>query len=143
MATVRDIMSTDVECAKIDDTLVTAARKLRDLDVGSLPICGDDNRLAGMVTDRDIVIRCLAEGGDPTTATVGDLTDGGEVVTVGADDTIEEALRTMSDHAVRRLPVIDGTDLVGILTQADIAANLPEESVGDLIQAISGAPSTD
>jgi CBS domain-containing protein len=142
-AAVKDIMTGGVECASTTDTLVDAARKLRDLDVGALPICGEDNRLQGMITDRDIVVRCIAEGGDPTTATVGDLVDGDEVVTVGADDSIEEALRTMSQHAVRRLPVIDGHDLVGILSQADIAAHVPDDSVADLIQAISGAPASD
>lgn len=143
MTTVREIMSSDVECARTGETLVQAARKLRDLDVGAMPICGDDDKLAGMLTDRDIVVKCLADGGDPAVATVGDLVDGDEVVTVGADDTVQEALRTMSDHAVRRLPVIDGKELVGILSQADVAANLPEDSIGDLVQAISNAPSSD
>jgi CBS domain-containing protein len=67
----RDLMSGGVECVRESETLEQAARKMKDLDVGSLPICGEDNRLKGMLTDRDIVIRCLAEGGDPHTATAG------------------------------------------------------------------------
>jgi CBS domain-containing protein len=138
--TARDIMTATAECAGVNDSLVEAARKLRDLDVGALPICGDDNRLAGMVTDRDIVVRCVAEGGDPSSVKVGDLADG-KPVTIGADDSVEEALATMTKHGVRRLPVIDGHDLVGIVTQADVARNLPDEKIGDLVEAISNAPS--
>ena len=106
MTNVRDIMTPGAECASVNDTLVEAARKMRDLDVGALPICGDDSKLAGMITDRDIVIRGLAADRDPSTAKVADLADG-TPVTVGADDSVEEALATMSQHGVRRLPVID------------------------------------
>jgi CBS domain-containing protein len=141
MTTARDIMTGNAECASMDDSLVEAARKLRDLDVGALPICGEDNRLHGMITDRDIVVMCLADGGDPSSVTVSELAEG-KPVTIGADDSVEEALRTMSQHGVRRLPVIDGHQLVGVLSQADIAKNLPEKSVGDLVEAISSAPSS-
>ena len=89
-----------------------------------------------MLTDRDIVVRCLAEGGDPASTRAGDLAQG-EPVTVGADDPVEEILRTMSQYKVRRLPVIDGHDLVGVVSQADVARNLPEGKVGDLVEAIS------
>ncbi|CAN5153275.1 CBS domain-containing protein [soil metagenome] len=140
MATARDIMSSGVECASVNETLVDAAKKMRDLDVGMLPICGEDNRLKGAITDRDIVVRCVADGGDPSSVTVADFA-GDEVVTIGADDSVEEVLRTMSQHGVRRLPVIDGHDLVGMVSQADVAKNLPEESVGDLVEAISSARS--
>ena len=139
MTTAREIMSTDCTCARTGETLADAARKMRDLDVGALPVCGDDDRLAGMVTDRDIVVKCLAEGGDPQTATVAELS-GGKPATIGADDSVEEGLRTMIEHGVRRLPVIDGHDLVGMLSQADVARNLPEERIGDLVEAISSAP---
>ncbi|RJT95267.1 CBS domain-containing protein [Arthrobacter zhaoguopingii] len=134
--TARDIMTGSVECVGEKDTLQQAAVKMRDLDVGSLPICGEDGRLKGMLTDRDIVVRCLADGGDPTSVTAGDLAQG-KPVTIGADDTVEEAIRTMQDHQVRRLPVIDGHDLVGVISQADIARNYPEDRVGDLVELIS------
>jgi CBS domain-containing protein len=139
MATARDIMSGGAECAGENETLADAARKMRDLDVGALPICGEDNRLKGVVTDRDIVVKCIAAGGDPTSTKVSELAEG-KPVTIGADDSVDEALRTMKDHGVRRLPVIDGHDLIGMLSQADIAKNLPEEKVGDLVEAISAAP---
>jgi CBS domain-containing protein len=133
-------MTGDATCAKVGDTLADAARRMRDLDVGALPICGDDNRLKGMITDRDIVLTCVAGGHDVTQMTVEEYA-GDEVVTIGADDSVEEALATMSKAGVRRLPVIDGHDLVGMVSQADIARNLPEDKVGDLVEAISSAPS--
>jgi CBS domain-containing protein len=141
MTTARDIMTGNAECAAASDSLVDAARKMRDLDVGSLPICGDDNRLKGMITDRDIVVKCVAGGGDPSSVKVSDLAEG-KPVTIGADDSVEEALRTMSRHGVRRLPVIDGHELVGVLSQADLAKNLPEHLVGDLVESISSAPAS-
>ena len=142
MTTARDVMTGGVECAAVGDTVADAARKMRDLDVGALPICGEDNRLKGMITDRDIAIRCVAEGMDPDQVKVEEYA-GDEVVTIGADDDIEEALSTMARHGVRRLPVIDGHDLVGMVSQADIAKNLPEELVGRLVELISEKPPTD
>ena len=101
-----------------------------------MPICGDDDRLKGMLTDRDIVVKVLAQGKDPSSTKVSELAEG-KPVTIGADDSIEEALRTMSEHKVRRLPVIDGHELIGIISQADIARNLDDEKTGDLVEAIS------
>jgi CBS domain-containing protein len=136
--TARDIMSSDCTCVGEHDTLLDAAQQLARLDVGAMPICGDDNRLKGMITDRDIVVKGLAKGLDPATTEVGQLGQGdSKTVTIGADDSIEEALRTMSEHQVRRLPVIDGKELVGMVAQADIARNYDEEKVGDLVEAIS------
>ncbi len=139
MKTVRDIMTEKPECARASDTLVDAARKMKDLNVGALPICGDDERLQGMITDRDIVIGCVAAGCDPYGIKVEEYVST-EPVTIGADDTIEETLRTMAEHGLRRLPVIDGHDLVGIVSQADVAKNLSMESIGHLVEAISNAP---
>ena len=138
MTVARDLMTPDPQCVKEDQTLVEAARLLRDLDVGAMPICGNDDRLKGMLTDRDIVVKCIAEGGDPNTVTAGSLAEG-KPVTIGADDSVDEALRTMAAHKVRRLPVIDGHDLIGIVSQADLARNIDEEKVGDLVEAISAA----
>jgi CBS domain-containing protein len=139
MTTAREIMTGGVECAQIDETVSEAARKMRDLGVGALPICGDDNRLKGMITDRDIVLNCVAEGMDTTQVKVQEYA-GDEVVTIGADDSVEEALSTMTRAGIRRLPVIDGHDLVGMISQADIARNLPDDKIGDLVEAISSAP---
>jgi CBS domain-containing protein len=136
MTSARELMTSGAECIGENDTLTEAARRMRDLDVGSLPICGEDSRLKGMLTDRDIVVRCIAEGGDPQTATAGQLAQG-KPVTIGADDPAEEALRTMAAHQVRRLPVIDGHDLVGMLAQADVARALPAEKVGAVLREVS------
>ncbi|GAA1599839.1 MULTISPECIES: CBS domain-containing protein [Kribbella] len=124
MTTARDLMTPGAECVGEKETLVAAAQKMRDLDVGALPICGEDNRLKGVLTDRDIVVKCVADGGDPTKATAGTFGQG-KPVTIGADDPIEEALRTMEKYQVRRLPVIDGHDLVGMLAQADVIMAAP------------------
>src|SRR5829696_2036599 len=129
--TAREIMTPDAQCAGENDTVADAARKLAELGVGSMPICGEDDRLKGMITDRDIVVKVLAEGKDPSSTPVSELATQDEVVTIGADDPIDEALRTMAAHKVRRLPVIDGHELVGIVSQADIATNIDEEKVGD------------
>ena len=139
----RDIMTGGTECAQANETVADAARKMRDLNVGALPICGDDNRLKGMITDRDIAVKVVAEGKDVQSVKVIDLADQPEVVTIGADDSIEEALETMARYQVRRLPVIDGHDLVGMVSQADIALNIDDDRVADLVEAISkGGPNT-
>ena len=136
MTTAREIMSDDVRCVQENQTLQEAARMMKDMGVGALPVCGEDDRLKGMVTDRDIVVECVASGGDPSTTTAGELADG-KPVTIGADDSVEEALSTMARYQVRRLPVIDGHRLVGIVSQADVARALPEDKVGELVEAIS------
>ena len=135
----RDIMTAGAECVNEDETLLEAAKKLRTLDVGALPICGRDDRLKGMLTDRDIVTKAIALGKDVTTTLVGTLAQG-KPVTIGADDSVDEALQTMKDHAVRRLPVIDGHDLIGVVSLGDLATNVEDEDVGDLVEAISAAP---
>ncbi len=134
----RDVMTSGAEFVQAETTVREAAAKLAELDVGSLPIC-DGERLIGMITDRDIAVKVVAAGMDPATTRVGELAQG-EAVTIGADDSVNEALRTMVQHAVRRLPVIDGRKLVGIVSQADIAKNVSEEQVGELVEAISSAP---
>ena len=137
MTTARDIMTPDAECVSENDDLVTAARKMAQMDIGSLPICGEDNQLKGMITDRDIVVKVLAEGKDPARCRVGDLAVG-KPVTIGADDDAAEILQTMSQYQVRRLPVIDGHDLIGIVALSDVAKALPDKPVGEVLEAISG-----
>ena len=136
--TARDIMSDDCTCIGENETVLDAAKRLAEKNIGSMPICGEDDRLKGMLTDRDIVVKALAQGKDPGSTKAGELGQGdSQTVTIGADDSIDEALRTMAEHQMRRLPVIDGKRLVGIVSQADIARNIDEEKVGDLVEAIS------
>ena len=140
MTTARELMTPDAHCARTDETVATVAARMRDLGVGSLPICGEDQRLHGVVTDRDIVVGCVADGKDPSQVLVAAFC-GEEPVTIGADDDASEARRTMMDHDVRRLPVIDGHELVGMLSQADVARAMPEDEVGRMLAAVSAPPS--
>ncbi len=132
----RDIMTRDATCVAATDTLEEAARRLRDAGVGAMPICGEDDRLAGMLTDRDIVVRAIARGKDVARTVVGELAQGAPV-TIGADDSIRRTLRTMERAKVRRLPVIDGHRLVGIVSQADVARNLSRRRAGELLRDVS------
>ena len=136
MTLARDLMTPDPTCVKEHQTLVHAARMMRDLDVGALPICGDDDRLKGMLTDRDIVVKCVADGGDPGSVTAGSLAEG-KPLTIGADVDVREALELMQEYQVRRLPVIDGHDLVGIIAQADIARELSATETAETVAEIS------
>jgi CBS domain-containing protein len=133
----REVMTSNPECIGENETLLDAARKMADSGFGAMPICGEDNRLKGMLTDRDIVAKALAQGMDPASTRAGELGEG-KPVTIGADDSLEEILQTMARHKVRRLPVIDGHDLVGIIAVADVARELSDNKAkGDLIHAIS------
>jgi len=138
MATAREIMTGDATCVGENQTVQDAARMMAELGVGALPICGEDDRLKGMLTDRDIVVKVLAEGRDPSQTRAGELGQG-KPVTIGADDSAQLALQTMAEHKVRRLPVIDGHTLIGVVTQADLATKLDEESTGALVAAVSAA----
>jgi CBS domain-containing protein len=137
--TARDVMSGGAECVGENESMLDAARQMAELDVGAMPICGEDDRLKGMVTDRDIVVKVLAQGKDPAQTRAGELAQG-KPVTIGADDSVEEALHTMAEHKVRRLPVIDGHQLIGVVSQGDLAKAVDEEQVGELVEAISSAP---
>jgi CBS domain-containing protein len=139
MTTAREIMHAGAKCVGEHDTLAAAARQMRDLGVGALPICGDDDRLHGMITDRDIVVKCIAAGKDPTTATVGELAQGTPYHVQGDAD-IQEMLNIMEEHQVRRLPVIEDHRVVGIVSEADIARRLPEYDIARFVKAICSPP---
>ncbi|MGW7521032.1 CBS domain-containing protein [Streptomyces sp. NPDC054796] len=136
MTTAREIMSGGAECVRTDQTAADAARMMADLGVGALPICGRDDKIKGVVTDRDLVVKVLAAGRSPQEFPAGSLNQA-EAVTIGADDDAEEVLATMTRHRVRRLPVIDGTRLVGMIAVADVARTLPHAKTGDLVEALS------
>lgn len=135
MTTARDIMHGGAECIGESETLAQAARRMRDLDVGALPVCGDDDRLHGIITDRDIVIKCVAAGGDPQTVTAGELAQG-KPFTIDADAPAGEVLRVMEEHRIRRLPVIESHRLVGMISEADLARHLPEQSIAEFVETI-------
>ncbi len=135
MTTARDIMHAGATCVGEHETLTAAARHMRDLGVGALPICGDDDRLHGMITDRDIAIKCIAAEHDPNTVLAGELAQG-SAYHVDANAGIEEMLTVMEEHQVRRLPVIDNHRLVGIVSEADIARHLPEHAIAHFVKAV-------
>lgn len=136
MTTAREVMTPKSEYLKEDDSAMEAAFRFAESSVGAVPVCDAEGRLRGVVTDRDLVVNVLAAQKDPASTKLSDLVQG-EAVTIGADDSIDEAIQTMQRHRVRRLPVIDGDRLVGMLTQADIARSCPPEKVGELVAAIS------
>jgi len=135
MTTARDIMHAGAECVGESQTLQHAARQMRDLGVGALPICGADGRLLGIITDRDIVVKCLANGIDPGTVSAGQLAQA-ETIAVGPAADTDEVLHLMTENQIRRLPVIDNQQVVGMISEADLARNLPEEAVGQFVEAI-------
>jgi CBS domain-containing protein len=130
-------MSGGVDCIGENETVAEAARKMSQLGVGALPICGEDDRLKGMLTDRDIVVKVIAEGKDPNSCTAGELAQG-KPVTIGADDSLEELVRTMAQHEVKRVPVIDGHRLVGVVSESDVAGSAPPELVVKLVRGVFG-----
>ncbi|MBN9748381.1 MULTISPECIES: CBS domain-containing protein [Amycolatopsis] len=136
MTTARDLMTPNAVCVRESDTVNDAAQTMAREQLGALPVCGEDNRLKGMLTDRDIVVKVIAEGKDPRAVHAGELAQG-EAVTIGADDDVTEILQTMSQHRVRRLPVIDGHDLIGVVAQADVARAMPNPDTGVLVEALS------
>jgi CBS domain-containing protein len=135
MATAREIMHPGAECVGEHETLQQAAQRMRDLNVGALPICGDDDRLHGIITDRDIVIKCVAAGGDPAAITAGEMAQG-KPVTVDSRAEVSEVLQAMESHRIRRVPVIESNRMVGMISEADLARHLPDEAVGEFVDAI-------
>jgi CBS domain-containing protein len=133
--TVRDAMTNDPRSVEASTPIVEAARLMKQEDVGVIPIVEGD-RLHGVITDRDIVIRIVAEGKDAQSATVGEAASQ-NVVTIDPQQELDEALRLMAQHQVRRLPVVeeDGR-LVGILATADVAQHADEERVGETVEQI-------
>jgi CBS domain-containing protein len=131
----RDIMHPGAECVGEGDTVAAAAQTMRDLGVGSLPICGADDRLHGILTDRDIVMRCIAEGGDPAEIRAGDLAQE-TLFWVEATAGVGEVLHQMESYRVKHLPVIENHRLVGIITEADLARNLDEHRLAEFVEKV-------
>ena len=134
MKTIADVMTTDVEVIRPEETLRDAARAMSDLDVGSLPVC-NGRRLVGMITDRDITVRAVAEGKGVDTPVSEVMTD--DVVWCNESDDVDDVLQQMGDAQIRRIPVIDeDRNLVGIVSLGDIALEEHEE-VDEALRDIS------
>ncbi|MEU8247221.1 CBS domain-containing protein [Nonomuraea sp. NPDC048916] len=137
MTTARDVMHRGCECLRINDSLAEAARRMAELNVGSLPVCDENGQLKGIITDRDIVVKCIAKGKNPAEVKAGDLTTKAPVRSIDANADIGEVLHQMAEHKIRRIPVLENKELVGIISQADLAAKLPQDKIGELMEAIS------
>jgi CBS domain-containing protein len=134
---VKDVMTSDCTCVGESDSIQDVAKKLEELNVGAMPICGDDDKLHGMITDRDIALKVVAAGKDPSEVTAADLAQG-KPVTIESDASCSDAMKAMAENQVRRLPVIgDDKRLVGIVSQADLARQEDNSKVGGMVESIS------
>lgn len=137
---VREVMTGNPRCVTPETPVTEAAQLMESEDVGSLPIL-EGEHVAGVVTDRDIVIRAIAKGKDPRGMPVREVASR-DLVTIGADEDLSDALKLMASHQVRRLPVVDEENrLVGVLAQADVALEAKEKAVGEMVEEISKTPS--
>ncbi|MFE9135841.1 CBS domain-containing protein [Streptomyces sp. NPDC012693] len=128
MTTAKDIMHPGARWIPAHETLDRAAQMMRDMNVGALPIADENERLCGILTDRDIVIGCVAMGHDPARITCGEMAKGTpRWVEAGAD--VGAVLEEMQSHQIRRLPVIEDKRLVGMISEADLAAHLSDEQI--------------
>lgn len=133
---IRDIMTTDVTTVELDTTLEEIATIMRHEDVGAVPVV-DDDELVGIVTDRDIVVRCIAEGRDPSEACAEDVLTGG-LVTVEPGQDVNQAAELMARNQIRRLPVVHDGQLIGMVSLGDIAVKQKNDEVsGDALEDIS------
>ena len=135
---VKEVMTRGVQCARPTDNLAVAAAKMRDLDVGPLPVCGDHDRLVGMLTDRDITVRAVAEGQDPKATRVSEVMTP-NIIYVFEDQDVNEAAQLMKENQVRRLVVLNRDKrLVGIVSLGDLALDTgDEELAGATLEAVS------
>jgi CBS domain-containing protein len=137
---VREVMTDRPRCVTLDTPISEAASLMESENVGSLPVL-EGEELAGMITDRDIVVRAVAKGKDPRGMPVREVASR-ELVTVYAEEDLSNALTKMASEQVRRLPVVDEDNrLVGILAQADVALEAKEKTVGEMVEEISRSPS--
>jgi CBS domain-containing protein len=127
--TVHDVMTRGPECTRPNDTIASVASRMRDLGVGSLPVCGDSDKLVGMITDRDITVRATSRACDPSTTCVRDVMTPG-IVCCREDDDLAEAVRMMEEKQIRRLVVLNGNNrLVGILALGDLAVKSGDDEL--------------
>lgn len=135
MTQIKDLMTENPSTCEPGTPVAEAAKVMAREDVGPIPVV-EGGRLVGLVTDRDLVVRVLAEGLDPETTTVGEIASS-DIVTVSPDSSLDEALQVLARNQVRRVPVVDGDRLVGILAQADIARHADEVQTGEVVEEIS------
>jgi CBS domain-containing protein len=133
--TIKEVMTSEVRACEPTATVSDVAKLMATEDVGPIPVV-EDGRLVGIVTDRDIVVNVVAQGKDVNSTTVGDIASR-DLVTIAPDQDVDEALTLLAERQVRRLPVVDGDRLVGIVAQADIARMGSDAKTGEVVQEIS------
>jgi CBS domain-containing protein len=139
---VRHVMASPPKVALPTMTALDAAGLMASHDIGSVPIV-DEEHLVGIVTDRDLVVRVLASRQDPSGVALGDIATRKDLVTISPDDTVAEARTLMAEHRVKRLPVVKGDELVGIVSFGDVAQALSSSrEVGEAVRAITESPET-
>lgn len=136
MTTARDLMTKDAVTIRTDATAADAARVMTEHEIGAIPVQGPDNRLKGLITDRDLVRKVVDQGRDAGTFPAGDIAQP-EPASVGAEASETEVVDIMIRHGVRRLPVVDDGRLIGVLSLADVARVLPEQRAGELVTQLS------
>ncbi|GAB3169733.1 CBS domain-containing protein [Streptomyces incanus] len=135
MTTAGDIMHRGAQWIPAHETLDRAAQLMRELNVGALPISDENERLCGILTDRDIVVGCVAMGHDPARVTAGEMAKG-TPRWIAADADVGEVLREMQTHRIRRLPVVDDKRLVGMISEADLAQHLTEDQLATWAESV-------
>lgn len=133
---IRDVMTSPAIRIHPDEPISVAARALEHYNIGALPVCGSDGKLCGLVTDRDIVIRCLAPERKPEHTTVGQIMTG-RVLTVGPDVEASEAAKLMGAQQVRRLPVVENGKLCGMVSLGDLASSWEDTGAGAALTEIT------
>ncbi|NEB78188.1 CBS domain-containing protein [Streptomyces sp. SID14478] len=135
MTTAADIMHPGARWIPAHETLDRAAQLMRELNVGALPISDENERLCGILTDRDIVVGCVAMGHDPAKVTAGEMAKGTpRWIDAGAE--LDDVLHEMQDHQIRRLPVIENKRLVGMISEADLATHLSEDQIASWVESV-------
>ena len=137
MTTAKDIMTPGAQWVARTETLDRAAQMMRDNEVGVLPVSDPDNgdRMCGIITDRDIVVKCVAAGQDPAQVTCGDLCEG-TPRWIDADSDVSDVLREMEDHRIKRLPVIENKRMIGMISEVDMARHLTDDQLAEFVQQV-------
>jgi len=136
---VKDCMSSDIVSVHPTETITNVAKQMQQNHIGCITVCDDDNKLVGLVTDRDVILRCIASGKDYESVPVSDIMTT-NIYSVSPDDTVDKATTYMSQYQIRRLPVVQDGTLTGILTIADISTNpdISTNEVGEMMEGICG-----
>ncbi|MEV5008519.1 CBS domain-containing protein [Streptomyces sp. NPDC093064] len=137
MTTAKDIMTPAAQWIPLNETLDRAAQMMRDHKVGALPVSdpNNDDRMCGIITDRDIVVKCIAAGHDPAQVTCGDLCEG-TPRWIDASSDVSDVLREMEDHRIKRLPVLKDKRMIGMISEADVARHLTDDQLAEFVHRV-------